>query len=206
SVGEPKPPSLEVPASIQARVDTHLRELGVTEATTLVAMHPSARQEVRRWPLGRFAEVASTIEKIPNTRVLVFVDPDGYGETLAASGATCIRATVDELPAYLRRCAVFVGNDTGPAHIAAAVGVRTVTIFGPGAIDWFRPFGPGQRAVYLDPMPCRPCFDHCTQPTNVCLQSLPVELVLGAVREELDCHRMTASRVDGRPATSEIGG
>ncbi|MEO9116297.1 MAG: glycosyltransferase family 9 protein, partial [Gemmatimonadaceae bacterium] len=173
--------------------------------TTLVAMHPSARQVVRRWALDRFAEVVTAIGAIPDTRVLVLVDPDGYGETLETAGAICIRASLAELPAYLRRCAVFVGNDSGPAHIAAAVGATTVTIFGPGAIQWFRPYGPGQRVVYVSPMRCRPCFDHCTRSQNFCLTTLPVDRVLGEVRMALASRVADSLRaVDLTPVASEI--
>ena len=203
--GEPRPPALDVRDSTQARVDAHLRDLGVTAETTLVAVHPSARQLVRRWPLDRFARITEAVGEIPSTRVFVLVDPDGYGETLASTGATCIRATIEELPAYLRRCAVFIGNDSGPAHIAAAVGSTTVTIFGPGAVEWFRPFGPSQRVVFIEPMWCRPCFDKCIRWTNVCLQSLPTEMVLDVVREILaDQQRGGVIRVDGGAATGEI--
>ncbi len=203
---EPRTPVLEVPESMQARVDARLLDLGLAPDTTLVAMHPSARRAVRRWPLDRFAQLAESIAQLESVRVLVFVDPDGYGDTLETTGATCIRASIEELPAYLHRCAVFVGNDTGPAHIAAAVGSTTVTIFGPGAIDWFRPFGPGQRVVCFGPMPCRPCFDRCIHPTNICLQWLTTEMVLNAVREAIEDRSVNGSgRVDGCLATGEIG-
>jgi len=194
----PQPPVLAVEDSTQARVDAQLRDMGMTPETTLVAMHPSARQAVRRWSLDRFGEVASAIGAMPNTRVLVLVDPDGYGETLQTTGATCVRATLEELPAYLHRCAVFVGNDSGPAHIAAAVGATTVTIFGPGAIQWFRPYGPGQRVVCMTPMRCRPCFDHCTRSENFCLTTLPVDRVMTEVRRAL------ASRANARPSGVDL--
>lgn len=186
--GPPQPPVLAVNDSTQARVDAQLRDMGVAPGTTLVAVHPSARQAVRRWSLDRFAEVATAVGAMPDTQVLVLVDPDGYGGTLETTGATCVRASLEELPAYLHRCAVFVGNDSGPAHIAAAVGATTVTIFGPGAIEWFRPYGPGQRVVYMTPMRCRPCFDHCTRSENFCLTTLPVDRVMREVRIALASH------------------
>ena len=203
----PVPPRIDVDPGTQARVDAMLRELGVTPDTTLVAMHPSARQAVRRWPLDRFAELAEAIGSLPGTRVLVIVDPDGYGESLRATGALCVRASLAELPAYLRRCVAFVGNDSGPAHVAAAVGAVTVTVFGPGAMQWFRPYGPGHRIAFVEPMPCRPCFDRCVLPTNVCLQDLPTAMVQDIIEEVLaSLPAGESSRVDWRPAAGEIGG
>lgn len=202
----PAAPRVDVHPATQARVDALLRELGVPPGTTLVAMHPSARQAVRRWPLDRFAELAAAIGSRPGTRVLVMVDPDGYGETLRSTGALCVRASLAELPAFFRRCVAFVGNDSGPAHIAAAVGAITVTIFGPGAINWFRPYGAGHRVAFIEPMPCRPCFDRCIRPTNVCLQDLPASMVQDIVDEVLSSRAPAAAvRVDWRPAAGEIG-
>lgn len=198
-------PVLKVPGPVQAAADAHLRALGLTPETTLVALHPSARQAVRRWPLERFTEIAGDLSKIPNTRVVVFVDPDGYGESLASTGATCIRASLPALPAYLSRCTLFIGNDTGPAHIAAAVGCTTVTIFGPGAIEWFRPYGEGQHVIAIEPMPCRPCFDRCIRETNICLQSLSTARVMEvALRVIAASQGRSTNCVDDRASTGEI--
>jgi ADP-heptose:LPS heptosyltransferase len=187
-------PALDIPEATQAVVNASLHTLGITSDTRLVAVYPSAGQMVKRWPIHRFVEVVTALEKLEDTRVLVLVDPDGYGEILGEAGAICVRASLAELPAFLSRCALFIGNDTGPAHMAAAVGVPTITIFGPGVSNWYRPFGPGHRVVQVDRMPCRPCFDNCTQLTNICLQSIPTERVLDVVNEVLESAAVNGAR------------
>lgn len=179
-------PSLDIDPDVQARADAKLAQLGFTGAGLLIAVHPSASQPVRRWPLERFASVIAELVQRPDTTVAVFVGPDGYGSSLQDAGATCIGATLEELPAYLARCDLFVGNDSGPAHIAAAVGTPTVTIFGPQNADWYRPYGPHGTVVHITPMPCRPCFDRCTQPSNICLTGIPASAVLAEVLGALE--------------------
>ncbi len=181
SVVQSGTPALGVDPDVQARVDGTLAELGLDGAGMLIAVHPSASQAVRRWPLDRFAALISSLTQLPEMTVAVFVGPDGYGRSLEEVGATCISAPLAELPAYLRRCDLFIGNDSGPAHVAAAVGTPTVTIFGPQNADWYRPYGPHSAVVHVTPMPCRPCFDQCTQPTNICLTTIPVSFVLAEV-------------------------
>lgn len=199
-------PVLRVRDDVQGRVDATLRGLGIAEdARGVVAVLPSARQAVRRWPLERFRALVAELSSRDGVRVLALVDPDGYGRELADDGATCVQASLEELPAFLARCDLYVGNDTGPAHIAAAVGTPTVTIFGPGAAQWFRPYGPGHHIVQIEAMPCRPCFDTCTRHTNVCLQDLSVSAVLRAVDHAIaDGAASTAVRVDSGTPISEI--
>jgi ADP-heptose:LPS heptosyltransferase len=88
--------------------------------------------------------------------------------------------------AHLERCDLFIGNDSGPAHVAAAVGTPTIAIFGSAVSAWYRPLGAHHRVIQVDDMPCRPCFDHCTQSENFCITGIPVERVLREVEGVLD--------------------
>jgi len=174
------------PGSV-ASVERWLRMQQITPATRLVAIHPSARLAVRRWPIERFAALARALQSRPHMQVVAFVDPDGYGHELAAiDGVVTVQPTLEELPAYLASCDLFVGNDSGPAHIAGAVGTPTVTIFGPQVAAWYRPFGDEHRIVQLDDVPCRPCFDQCDRVEHICLTGIDAARVLAVVEERLD--------------------
>lgn len=162
---------------VSSHVETSLRVVGI---------HPSARLAVRRWPLDRFARLARELQATPGVQVVIFIDPDGYGRELACiEGVLSVQPTLAELPAYLAACDLFVGNDSGPAHVAGAVGTPTVTIFGPQVAAWYRPYGASHRVVQIDEVPCRPCFDQCPLAEHVCLTGIDVAQVLAAVRERL---------------------
>lgn len=180
-------PRIALDPEAAASVERWLAEHRVEPGTRLVGIHPSARLAVRRWPLDRFAALARALQSRADVRVIWFVDPDGYAEELASTGDVIVaQPTLRELPVLLAACDLFVGNDSGPAHIAGAVGTPTVTIFGPQVAAWYRPFGAEHRVVQLDDVPCRPCFDQCARPEHVCLTGIDAARVLAVVDERLD--------------------
>ncbi len=91
--------------------------------------------------------------------------------------------------AVLARCSVFMGHDSGPMHLAAAMGTRCVAIFSstdlPG--KWF-PYGDGHRVLY-QPMPCQGCrLARCEAREKKCIRSISVDSVLEAVTDVLERH------------------
>ena len=89
-----------------------------------------------------------------------------------------------ELAEWFRRCAVVVTNDSGPMHLAAAVGTPVVAIFGPTDPALTGPYGVGHSVLRVD-LPCAPCFqDRCTQPNSMaCMNGVSVAEVLQAVQK-----------------------
>jgi len=69
--------------------------------------------------------------------------------------------TVTELLAIIDRAAVFMGNDSGPGHLAAFCGCPTFTIFGPQLPEWFAPLHPASEWVEGKACPYKPCSDYC---------------------------------------------
>ena len=105
-----------------------------------------------------------------------------WGRGYNAAGALSVRAAA----AALARCALFLGNDTGPMHLAAAVGRPCVAVFSsrdwPGA--WF-PYGGGHRVFRTD-IDCDGCMLlDCVERRMECIRAVPVEVVLQACRETL---------------------
>ncbi|MDP2727443.1 MAG: glycosyltransferase family 9 protein, partial [Dehalococcoidia bacterium] len=96
------------------------------------------------------------------------------------------RLKVKETAAVLERCAIFVGNDSGPMHLAAAVGTPVVAAFGPSDARTYHPWGVPHRIIKLD-LSCLPCdFINCSQGENICLTHIPVEDLLQACLEMLN--------------------
>jgi heptosyltransferase-3 len=98
------------------------------------------------------------------------------------------KLSLKSLAAVARRARLFIGVDSAPMHIAAAVGTPVVTLFGPsGELEW-GPWGVPQRVVSSQAHPCRPCGnDGCGGgKVSECLTTLPVEDVLAAIAALLD--------------------
>ena len=142
-------PKLRLAESTRARAAEFLRAQGVSGDDLVVGVHPGASISEKRWPLNRFGSVIQQIEvSRPELRPLIFVDPEGYGAELASSpGAIRARVDLDLMTGLLGRCDLLVCNDSGPMHIAAALGVTCVAVFGSGIDRMFAPLGEGHIAI-----------------------------------------------------------
>jgi ADP-heptose:LPS heptosyltransferase/GT2 family glycosyltransferase len=181
----------------------------------VVCVHPSVGNEMRQWPFEYFSLLIDQIIETENVHVILIGGPDE-----AAIGATVLQAVANQksvwsligriklgdLPALIARCALFVGNNSGPQHIAAALGVPTVGIHS-GVVD-AREWGPmGIHACAIHRvMTCAPCYhsklDDCGRGL-ACLRGLmPADVV------KL-CQRMLAASAavpgGGRPPRRPTG-
>lgn len=136
--------------------------LGTGDATT-VGFFPGSNAPARRWPLGRFRTVARTLAE-RGARVVVLGGPGERALTRAvaeaAPGAMDAGGATDlpGLAAALSLCHLVVTNDTGPMHLAGAVGTPTVTLWGPSDPAEVCPVGARDVRVTGPELPCKPCF------------------------------------------------
>ena len=172
----------------EARADSLLEELGIGNRG-FVAIGPSARWASKRWPAANFVRLANTV--LAGTGVpCVFVGTkadagllDGSGETLLPGNAAAFgRTTIKGLAALLKRAALMVTNDSGPMHIAAAVGTPVVALFGPTDPARTGPYG--MHTVLRSGCDCSPCFKKSCD-TVKCLTDISVEGVCKAVADML---------------------
>ena len=144
-------PRLVVSQSEREWAAAYLSSRGIASTSTLVGVHPGASVPAKQWPLNRFHEVARTLTQRKDIRVLAFVDPAGYGASLGEiEGVVAAQVSLRQLMALIERCRLLVCNDSGPMHIAGALGVPTVAIFGTGINLWFAPLGEGHRLLTLE--------------------------------------------------------
>ncbi len=109
----------------------------------IVLIHSGAGQPIRVWPLENCRGLAMRLRK-KNIPVQIACDPDQRGWWLrAGENSVATPATVTELIALTDRAGAFIGNDSGPGHLAAFCGVPTFTLFGPQLPEWFAPLHPG---------------------------------------------------------------
>lgn len=91
------------------------------------------------------------------------------------------RTSVATAAALLRKARAFVGNDSGLMHLAGALGVPTVGIFGSTNPAWTAPLGPAVRVLVADGFPCRPCYRRTCNQDRFCLETIGAASVLAAV-------------------------
>ena len=198
------PPLLRLPPGERASAAAMLAGL----ARPLVFLLPDAGMEVKRWPEGFWGALGRALSDHLDAGIVVPVGSDEgqAGRVAKLCGGTVLpRGTLGGLAASLSHADLAVGADTGPARIAAALGVPTVTLFGP---SWHGRYGQPPPHVNLQGHPAcpqrdvsdftqQPCWyaGVCTleeRPWRTCLEDVPVEDVLSTALTMLG---------EGRPAT-----
>ena len=150
-------------------------------------VHSGAAQPVREWPLDRFLGLLDWLESA-KIEVLLICDKHQRPWWEAHQKKVCVPQSVGELASAMKSCQAFVGNDSGPGHLAAAMGLPTLSIFGPQRTEWFRPAHPGGMVVEGADCPYKPCFDACRFETPQCLEDVSTEQVLEQLKAFVKIH------------------
>ncbi len=163
--------------------------------TKLILLQPGARWENKRWPATHFAElVRLTLLKFPAVQFAVLGGKDEkmLGEKICKVAPNkvlnlCGTTTLPEMIEWVRRGDLLVTNDTGPMHVAAALGKPLVALFGPTEPRRTGPYGQLQNVMRLE-LPCSPCMKSSCAfvKTNECLQGLSPFSVLERVSKYFD--------------------
>lgn len=186
---------LELPGSRQREADSIIG----ARARPLVAMHVAGGREVKQWDPLRFAAVARQLIQDrcativltggPGDAALVDVVKRALPPTHVVDASTL--TSLVSVAAVLERCDLMITGDTGPMHLAAAVGTPIVAVFGPSDPRRYAPRGPSDRVVRID-LPCAPCNRirlppaRCTGHTPDCLALISSDQVLAAAVAVLD--------------------
>jgi ADP-heptose:LPS heptosyltransferase len=137
------PSSLGVDPAAAARLDAKLAGTGFP-STGYAVFHPEASEPGKRWPAERFAGLAERLAVDYGLRVAVIGTDEGLvGRAAGEAGLAMAGLPLAETLSLLERAALFVGNDSGPAHVAAAFARPAVVIFGPSNVDLWRPWSRG---------------------------------------------------------------
>lgn len=139
-------------------IDKLLRKSKAEAGAPLVGLFPGAGHESRRWPLDLFAQLADALARNDAVRPVVFAGPEERAlipqmrSLFPASTVILDQLTIRQLASAQARLAVFVSNDTGPVHIAAAVGVPIVLLLDSRAPDSYFPLNESKRTIYGKPI------------------------------------------------------
>jgi len=174
----------------EQKVARLLADGGMDPSGQAVLIHPFSAVEQRGWPLENFALLAARLDRDTASRVIVIGGPkdrETFRQVMPLFGDHVIdlvgRCTLRDTIAILKRCALFVGNDSGIMHLAAAAGTPLVALFGPQSPVKFGPWSRRAKVIYKE-MDCSPCkqkfFTECAPSARMrpaCMEAITIEEV-----------------------------
>ena len=184
------PPAAELLPRIWLREEEKNRATGQLAdcfglETRPVALHPYATHSLKAWPERHFRALVAALDARSIPWICVGKGENFFpGRKEDFTNKTSLRETC----ALLERCRALVTGDSGPMHLAAAVGTPVLALFGPTTREWgFYPAGPQDRVLELE-LDCRPCSLHGKRPCGkggACLAEITPEMILSALEELL---------------------
>ena len=160
-----------------------------------IVLLPGARWDNKRWPVEHFVQLAGLMRGMGAFQFVVLggAEERAAGEAIAKENpGRCLnlagQTTLWEMIEWVRRGRLVISGDTGPMHVAAALGRPVVALFGPTNPRKTGPYGKPDSVLQINSLPCVPCMKpscHYAVPL-ACLNTLTVESVIDRVREELE--------------------
>lgn len=168
------------PFPILPAVTAYAEEVLPGPSSSYVAICPtSGHSPLKQWGAERFADAASRLIEAGFTVVLIggpgdvelgrIVQDECNGRCLNFVGET----SLSQMAGLLTRCGAFLGNDAGPMHVASALGLATVGVFGSSCWHQFGPWAP-RHAVVVHEINCSPCHGHARNRCDICIYAQPV--------------------------------
>lgn len=192
-----KDKSLFMPIKEEAQkwVEDLFRQEGISPADKLLVIHPGASCPSKIWPAERFAEAADKLAKKYGFKILLVAGPKdiGVADKVIKAGHNPLinlsgRTSVAQLAALFKRCRLLISNDSGPVHIASAVGTPVISIFGRAQAGLnprrWGPVGIMDRFLHKE-VGCIECLAHDCVKEFACLKAIGVDDVLRAAEEIL---------------------
>ena len=176
--------SFQVPVEESARryTDDFLKSRSIYDKR-IVIMHPYVTWETKKWPVENYAYLSQRItEKFPDTAIVITAGPgeEKLVEKYCAGGTVIADGmNLSQLIALLDRCELFIGSDTGPLHLAVALGKRVIGLYGPTDPERNGPYG-DRNFVMRAKIPCSGCWQRKCK-TIKCMKDIEVSEVMEKV-------------------------
>ena len=179
---------LRVKPNAADNVEQLLASYGLDKADNLIALNTGGSWPTKRWPSEKFAALADELIQKQVGAVIFTGGPsdiervDKIKEMMSTEAVNLAgETTVAELAALAEKSAVMISGDSGPVHVAAAVGTPTIALFGPSDEKKYRPYG-AENQIITNQIDCRPCGEHdCPLEHHNCLEEITVTEVLAQV-------------------------
>jgi len=190
SLEEIAPIRLRLPPGAQEAAEALLLRAGAREGVWRCAIaHGASYGAAKCWPTERFAALADRLISECGADVILFGTPGEKemtaricsamkGNPISLVGQTSLR----NLAAFFSACAIFIGNDSGAMHVAAAAGLPVIGIFGPTDPDATAPLTPQFRLI-REPVSCSPCFLRSCPVDHRCMTRIGVDAVFAAAKQ-----------------------
>jgi heptosyltransferase III len=184
---------LAVAPEASGRIAHRLRAEGIEDGEPFALIHPAAAFESKTWAVENFARIAEHVSA-RHVRVVAIAAPreSAVIESLRGHARSPLASFTDlslpEVAALAARARLFVGNDSGVAHIAGAVGAPSVVVFGSSNVAHWRPWSTAPAEVVREEMPCAPCPGYtCSEfAAPECIRRVTPERVVAAVERVLE--------------------
>lgn len=185
--------SLRISASkeAEAAIRQILRERGVKEGDLLIGIHPGGYYPTQRWLNERYAEIGDRVVEKYRARLALIGGPaeedliHQIEKNMRNRPMIFLNLQVRNLLALIQSCRLLVCNNSGPLHMAVALGTKTVSMIGPTIPERWWPYEEGHVVIRKN-LPCMPCNEgSCRLKTHDCLRLITVEEVFEAVELQI---------------------
>jgi len=189
-----------LPADIEAeeKAERFIQSLALPTGKSIVALNPGAGFESKRWPLEKFSILADALTSQFDVAVLLTWGPgeekmvQQIADSMKGNYLLAPQTTIVESISLYRRIALFIGSDSGPLHLSAALGIPCIALFGPTNPARNGPYGEHAQAIYKK-LSCSFCWKRsCPLGTKECMNSIEVDGILSRARDIL----MTSKKPD----------
>lgn len=159
----------------------------------IIGVNVSTTWQTKMWKPERFAELAEQLNNQYGANVIL---TGGYSDVQLGEKITKFlskkyiinligKTTLWQLGAIIKRCAIYITCDSGPMHISAGLGTRTVALFGPTDPVRHRPYGDGHIVIKKD-IKCSPCYKReCKYKSYACMEAIQIDDVIEAIKSIL---------------------
>jgi ADP-heptose:LPS heptosyltransferase len=157
----------------------------------LIGIHPGARWHYRQWNKKKFAQLSDLISKTYGNVKIIFLQDIENNLTneiiaMAELKPLSIKLSIGQMISFFEICDIFIGNDSGPAHLAAAIKKPAIVLFGPEDPVRFSPYGANCIVIHKK-LPCNPCNQvKCIRPKNSCMDLITVDEVLKEIGKTIN--------------------
>jgi ADP-heptose:LPS heptosyltransferase len=189
-------PALTLPSSRMEEARRYLRSIGHDFSRPLISVHPGSGGARKCWPLDRYCALLDRLIRWQDPFILLFSGPaeeesiadalQAYVGSHTGRAAHLRNAGLAVVSALLSMSDLYIGNDSGISHLAAGMGTRSITIFGPTDPILWKPLGNRGRVVQSKVV-CAPCGDDNSRGCRerICLSAVSVESTYDAAMSQL---------------------